>query len=161
MTSRRSFLQSAGLTTAAALCCGASQPTDPLQPLQEFDYGAIELAPGLPRSQFEQTQQVLLFLNEDSLLKPWRTRAGLPAPGAEMGGWYDAVPEVSLQPHGHGFATGIASANGYQRCPAPTLSTAIRKPAPKSSVCSPSTNLPSRESFTPTSAFPLTCSTRW
>lgn len=106
MTSRRSFLQSAGLTTAAALCYGASAPTDSSQPLQEFDYGAVQLAPGLAQTQFQQTQSVLLSLNDDNLLKPWRTRAGLPAPGAEMGGWYDAVPQIKLNPDSHGFAPG-------------------------------------------------------
>lgn len=106
MTSRRSFLQSTGLTTAAALCYGASSPTDLSQPLQEFDYGAVQLAPGLPQTQFQQTQSVLLSLNDDSLLKPWRMRAGLPAPGADMGGWYDAVPQITLNKNGHGFATG-------------------------------------------------------
>jgi hypothetical protein len=45
--------------------------------LGEFDYGDVDLAPGLAQKQFEHTQSILMSLNEDSLLKPWRLRAGL------------------------------------------------------------------------------------
>ena len=72
--------------------------------LEEFGYGDVVLAPGLAQSQFEQTRDVLLALNEDSLLKPWRLRAGLPAPGPELGGWYDEVPLHKTESGGHGFA---------------------------------------------------------
>ncbi len=72
--------------------------------LQEFNYGDVQLAPGLPQTQFEQTQSLLLGLNEDSLLKPWRLRAGLPAPGPDMGGWYDDTTLEKTPSGGHGFA---------------------------------------------------------
>ena len=75
-----------------------------LKPLEEFSYGDVELAPGLAQTQFEQTQSVLLSLNEDSLLKPWRLRAGLPAPGPDLGGWYDELPLEKTESGGHGFA---------------------------------------------------------
>src|ERR1700743_1920789 len=105
MPSRRTFLQTASLA-AAALC---AQPSlfaegEPSKPLTEFNYGDVELAPGLAQTQFEQTQSVLLGMNDDSLLKPWRLRAGLPAPGPDMGGWYDEVPLVKTESGGHGFA---------------------------------------------------------
>jgi DUF1680 family protein len=101
MTSRRSFLQSAGVA-AAALCAGAPESSE--KPLAEFGYGDVDLAPGPAQSQFEQTQSVLMSLNEDSLLKPWRLRAGLPAPGPELGGWYDELPLDKTESGGHGFA---------------------------------------------------------
>jgi DUF1680 family protein len=69
-------------------------------PLEEFSYGDV----GLAQTQFEQTQSVLISLNEDSLLKPWRLRAGLPAPGPELGGWYDELPLDKTESGGHGFA---------------------------------------------------------
>ena len=47
---------------------------------------------------------MLLSLNDDSILKPWRLRAGLPAPGPDMGGWYDQVPLDKTESGGHGFA---------------------------------------------------------
>jgi DUF1680 family protein len=79
--------------------------------LEEFSYADVSLNPGvmssLAQAQFEQTQAVMLGMNEDSLLKPWRLRAGLPAPGPEMGGWYDEVPGP-LRRDGHGFAPGHA-----------------------------------------------------
>ena len=97
MQTRRSFLQTAvGATAAAAL------PTD--KPLAEFNYSDVQLAPSLAQTQFEQTQAILLGLNEDSLLKPWRLRAGLSAPGPELGGWYDELPLEKTESGGHGFA---------------------------------------------------------
>ncbi len=103
MTSRRSFLQSASLATAALGSSSFASGATPA-PLEEFAYGDVDLAPGLAQTQFEQTQSVLLSLNEDSLLKPWRLRAGLPAPGPELGGWYDEVELSKTESGGHGFA---------------------------------------------------------
>lgn len=95
-TTRRMFLQAAALAAVV-------RPTEE-KPLEEFSYSDVELAPGLAQTQFEQTKEILLGLNEDSLLKPWRLRAGLPAPGPEMGGWYDEVPLEKTESGGHGFA---------------------------------------------------------
>ena len=45
--------------------------------------------------------------NEDSLLKPFRQRAGLSAPGDDMGGWYSWAPISDLnKPGDNGFAPG-------------------------------------------------------
>ena len=106
MTSRRSLLKSAAALGAAALSSSALEATEDRTSLQEFGYGDVELAPGLAQTQFEQTQSVLVGLDEDSLLKPWRLRAGLPAPGPELGGWYDEVPLHKTESGGHGFAPG-------------------------------------------------------
>jgi DUF1680 family protein len=104
LATRRSFLQ-----TAASL--GLTLPFDhPIfaqitpNPLEEFGYGDVHLGPGLAVTQFEQTQAVLMGLDEDSLLKPWRLRAGLPAPGPDLGGWYDEVPPFPTPASGHGYA---------------------------------------------------------
>jgi hypothetical protein len=107
MVSRRSFLRYSA--AAATIACAqiptlSGQDPDYLPPLREFTYRDVELAPGPAQTQFEQTQSVLLSLNEDSLLKPWRLRAGLPAPGPELGGWYDEVPLEKTPSGGHGFA---------------------------------------------------------
>lgn len=100
MPTRRSFLQS----VASAAVLSAKATGDELQLLKEFSYSDVELAPGLAQTQFEQTQSVLLGLNEDSLLKPWRLRAGLAAPGPDLGGWYDELPLEKTESGGHGFA---------------------------------------------------------
>jgi DUF1680 family protein len=102
MTSRRSFLRSAGL--AAIVCARGEEPGGRSSPLQEFGYSDVELASGPAQAQFEQTCAVLMSLDEDSLLKPWRLRAGLPAPGPELGGWYDELPLEKTGSGGHGFA---------------------------------------------------------
>jgi hypothetical protein len=105
---RRSFLKCAGLAGLALssrrLLVAADESP---QPLGEFGYGDVDLAPGAAQAQFEHTQAVLLSLNEDSLLKPWRRRAGLPAPGPDLGGWYDEVDHpVATASGGHGYAPG-------------------------------------------------------
>ena len=103
MTSRRSFLQSASAAAAALWSPGLTK-AEGQTALQEFNYADVDLMPGPAQTQFEQTQSVLMGLNEDSLLKPWRLRAGLPAPGPDLGGWYDEVPLIKTESGGHGFA---------------------------------------------------------
>jgi uncharacterized protein len=56
--------------------------------LSEFDYGQVELASCPAQRQFEQNHELLLNMNEDSLLRPFRVRERMPAPGESMGGWY-------------------------------------------------------------------------
>src|SRR5579862_9391432 len=48
-------------------------------PLAQFRYSDIEFAPCRQKAQLEQTHSVLMGMNEDSLLRPFRTAAGLPA----------------------------------------------------------------------------------
>jgi uncharacterized protein len=57
--------------------------------LSEFGYDQVQLARGPQQRQFEENRKLLLNLSEDSLLKPFRQREGLPAPGKDLGGWYD------------------------------------------------------------------------
>lgn len=74
--------------------------------LRQFGYGDVELLEGPMRQQFDANHAFFLKLNEDMLLKPFRQRAGLAAPGEDMGGWYDNADE--FDPHGtfHGFIPG-------------------------------------------------------
>ncbi|HTX06595.1 MAG TPA: beta-L-arabinofuranosidase domain-containing protein [Steroidobacteraceae bacterium] len=120
--SRRAFLRSASwlAVSGCALPLSALARTSelprvaaPTDLLEEFGYGEVRLAPGLAQSQFEHTQRVMLRMNVDSLLKPYRLRAGLAGPGPEMGGWYDLVSDAvragNKDPYGgHGFAPGHA-----------------------------------------------------
>jgi hypothetical protein len=75
-------------------------------PLSQFGYGDVALMDGPMRQQFDANHALFLALNEDMLLKPFRQRAGQPAPGDDMGGWYDNSDE--FDPHGsfHGFIPG-------------------------------------------------------
>ncbi len=74
-------------------------------PLSQFGYGDVELLEGPVREQFDRNHEFYLALDEDSLLKPFRQRAGLPAPGEDMGGWYSWAPLGDLdKPGNNGFA---------------------------------------------------------
>src|SRR5437868_3996527 len=98
---RRNVLQR---TTALGSIC-ASYGFALAEPrLSEFGYGEVQLAPGPQQRQFEENHELLLNLSEDSLLKPFRQREGLPAPGRNLGGWYDT----------YAFAPGPAMDSG---CP--------------------------------------------
>jgi hypothetical protein len=93
--SRRSFLQLTAAAGAATLgrhrllASPASAVSIPKPLLNEFGYGDVQLAECPQQRQFAATQAVLMDLDEDSLLKPFRLRAGMPAPGEDLGGRYD------------------------------------------------------------------------
>jgi len=55
-----------------------------------FDYSDVKLTGGPLRAQMDRIHASYQALDEDRLLKVYRQRAGLPAPGEDMGGWYDA-----------------------------------------------------------------------
>ena len=116
-SSRRSFLKSS-LKNSAAVVAAASiarssslfatpAPKSLAQPLAWFNYGDIELLDGPLRHQFDANHAAYAALSEDSLLKPFRQRAGLPDPGEEMGGWYSWAPiaDIDKRPN-NGFAPG-------------------------------------------------------
>ena len=111
--SRRDFLKTSSAMAATALAkprfaaAGADAEKGTIEPkLRQFGYSDVELLEGPMRQQFDTNHSFFLGLNEDMLLKPFRQRAGLPAPGEDMGGWYDNAEE--FDPHGtfHGFIPG-------------------------------------------------------
>jgi uncharacterized protein len=108
-SSRREFLQTAGAVATASLLAGRglrAEGTGPA-PLKQFGYGDVELLEGPMRQQFDANHAFYAALDEDALLKPFRERAGLPAPGEEMGGWYSWAPGASLDARpNNGFAPG-------------------------------------------------------
>ncbi len=87
-TSRRSFIELAGVAAAWAAwpVRGVAQSAPP--PLRQFAYGDVDLHSPLHEKQLDEHLSLLMSLNEDSLLKPFRQMIGKPAPGAELGGWY-------------------------------------------------------------------------
>src|ERR1700745_577232 len=102
--SRRKFLQSVALASGARVIPGFGRSTlafssrpntsDQTQsnPLDEFSYGDVTLDRPVHDQQLQQTHAVLMDLNEDSLLKPFRQMVGQPAPGEDLGGWYQYDP---------------------------------------------------------------------
>lgn len=97
-TSRRDFVKgvalapmvwAAGKTFADPEGVPAAGPDGVLR-LTTFPYSDVKLLDGPLRRQYDRTHRFFLTLDENRLLKVYRTRAGLPAPGEDMGGWYDA-----------------------------------------------------------------------
>ncbi len=103
--SRRVFLQLSG--SAAAACGLGSQAfaTDTaVPPLAEVSYGQVTLTSQPHLAQLESTHSLLMSLSNDSLLKPLRAMAGLPAPGDDLGGWYTYRPDYDYMTDSAGFA---------------------------------------------------------
>jgi len=110
---RRQFLKSTAVS-AAGLMAMRSLPAwaDPsvtvavTPPLSVFGYSQVQLLEGHLRTQFEENHKLFLHLDEDGLLKPFREREGLPAPGPDMGGWYDNANDFNEKDNFHGFIPG-------------------------------------------------------
>ncbi len=58
--------------------------------LLPFDYQGVTLNDGPLRRQFDEIRFDYLRIPTDALLKGFRQRAGLPAPGGDLGGWYSS-----------------------------------------------------------------------
>jgi uncharacterized protein len=108
---RRRFVQS-GLLAGGALAMGprlraADATRAPRQTqLSQWGYEQVRLLDGPLREQFDRNHAFFLALSEDSLLKPFRQKAGLPAPGEDMGGWYTFYPDFSPKGPFHGYIPG-------------------------------------------------------
>jgi hypothetical protein len=112
-TSRRRFLKTAGITTAAAMgarslpaWARSAVNVSVAPPLSVFNYSQVQLLDGLLREQFENNHKVFLNLDEGGLLKPFRQRQGMPAPGPDLGGWYDNSNDFNPANNFHGFIPG-------------------------------------------------------
>ncbi|MFN7925515.1 MAG: glycoside hydrolase family 127 protein [Bryobacteraceae bacterium] len=82
MLSRRSLL---GCVALAAAPARSSRRL-----LSEVSYSQVTLTSGPLADMYRRLQTHFLGLDEDRLLKVYRQRTGMPAPGRDMGGWYDA-----------------------------------------------------------------------
>ena len=112
--SRRSFLKTASAVTAAT-CAARVVPAWAVAdrgtvavntPLTTFAYSDIELLDSPLKRQFDQNHARFLNLDDDRLLKVFRQVAGLPAPGEDMGGWYDLTGFSLERNDFHGFIAG-------------------------------------------------------
>jgi DUF1680 family protein len=111
--SRRQFLKAAaisatGLYAVRSLPAWArpSVPAKITPPLSVFGYSKVQLLDGPFRVQFDQNHQTFLHLDEDGMLKPFRKRQGLPAPGPDLGGWYDDGDDFDEKNNFHAFIAG-------------------------------------------------------
>jgi uncharacterized protein len=108
--SRRDFLhRTATLSASLALSghglfAGAAPASG--APLEVFDYGELTLNSELHKRQLDNTRAVLMGLNEDSLMKPFRAMSGLPATGDDLGGWYMYKPDYDYRKDSAGLCPG-------------------------------------------------------
>ncbi len=118
--SRRSFFHCAacaGAMTSLSAVPFAHAATAALrgkEAVHEFPYGAVRLTGGVLKQHYDHIHAHYLALDNDRLLKVFRQNAGLPAPGPDMGGWYDAdgfVPGLAFGQYVSGLAR-IAAATG-------------------------------------------------
>jgi hypothetical protein len=91
---RREFLGSAAVAGGwlvfgprSARCAAHTVEGDGMK-LEPFDYRGVTLDAGPLRRQFDQVREFYRRIPNDDLLKGVRARAGRPAPGVELGGWY-------------------------------------------------------------------------
>lgn len=114
---RRGFLKAAGAISAstyaaktipswAASAVPARGAVTINPPLTTFSYSDVQLLDGPMKRQFEENHARFLHLDDDRLLKVFRQMAGLPAPGDDMGGWYDIGGFSLIKNDFHGFIPG-------------------------------------------------------
>src|ERR1700674_3178461 len=92
-TTRRELLKW-GVLSACGLHLSASSASRALTasatvPLTQLGYRQVRLDASPLQRQSRENHRLLLALDEDALLRPFRLRAGLIAPGHDLGGWYD------------------------------------------------------------------------
>ncbi|MGB2666057.1 MAG: beta-L-arabinofuranosidase domain-containing protein [Candidatus Acidiferrum sp.] len=112
--SRRQFLKTTAASTAGLLAVGSLPAwarrkvveTAITPPLSVFEYSQVQLLDGPFRVQFDQNHKLFMGVDEDGLLKPFRQREGLPAPGPDLGGWYDNANDFDPSHNFHGFIPG-------------------------------------------------------
>ncbi len=119
--SRRNFLKGAAAAAAlsqASVRAFSAVDQPPRELLQEFEYSDVKLTGGPLKQQYDRIHAQYLGLDNDRLLKVYRERAGLPAPGKDMGGWYDLngfVPGHSLGQYISGLSR-IGASTGDTAC---------------------------------------------
>ncbi len=105
---RRTFLRTSVAAAAGALAAPLipawAAPSS--ERLSTFAYGGVELLASPLKQQFEYHHNLFLNLDEDRLLKVFRQQAGKPAPGEDMGGWYDLTGFDLQHDNFHGFVPG-------------------------------------------------------
>src|SRR5947208_7449279 len=111
--SRRQFLQTSAIAAGSAIATRsrlawslASAETKITPPLSLFGYSEVQLLEGALREQFDRNHDLFLNLNDDALLKPFRQRTGMAAPGPDMGGWYDNDADFNPPDQFHAFIPG-------------------------------------------------------
>ena len=72
----------------------ANEPGKEAVALECFDYEGVSLLDGKLRRQYLATRDFYFEIPDDDILKGFRERAGLQAPGNSLGGWYGGEPRL-------------------------------------------------------------------
>ena len=78
-----------------------SKSASPEGVVQPFNYGGVELLPSRFLDQYQNTRDYFMALPNDSLLKGFRERAHVDAPGEALGGWYSGDHTFRWYSGGH------------------------------------------------------------
>jgi len=89
---RRDFLKSAPAAAYLAASAAQNRPlasADPVGParLEPFDYDGVRLLDSRWQMQYQAARDFYYAISDDDILHGFRRAAGLPAPGAPLGGW--------------------------------------------------------------------------
>ncbi len=84
----------------------ASAQTATPTALEVFGYSEVKLNSEPHQQQLENTHAILMSLNEDALMKPFRAMSALPTPGPDLGGWYMYKPDYDYRKDSAGLCPG-------------------------------------------------------
>ncbi len=102
--SRRRFVKASVGAVAATTLHRAAFAAPGEEPLHEVGYSQVTITSPIHLAQRENTHGVLMGLSNDSLLKPIRAMVGMPAPGDNLGGWYEYKADYNYKKDDAGFA---------------------------------------------------------
>ena len=102
--SRRRMLGITAAMSVAGARVAWSSEDELAPPLREFRYDQIAVHGALQVAQRENVSAVLMAISPDSMVKPFREMAGQPAPGENLGGWYEWKPDFDFHHDDAGFA---------------------------------------------------------
>lgn len=83
--------------------------------LAPFNYHGVRLLPSRWQQQFQYTRDYYFALANDDILRDFRLRAGQPAPGRPLGGWYSGDDKGQWHSGGDIFCTFGQWLSGYAR----------------------------------------------
>jgi DUF1680 family protein len=106
LISRREFVRRSTIFGAVLSLSGRELFAGSTPPLQTFAYADVTLSSDLHQAQLANTHAVLMALNEDGLLRPFRAMSGVPAPGEDLGGWYIYKPDYDYRKDSAGLCPG-------------------------------------------------------
>lgn len=103
--------------------------TTGLTSLSPFNYRGVRLLPSRWQQQFQHTRDYYYAIPNDDILRDFRLRAGHPAPGRPLGGWYSGDDKGQWHSQGDIFCTFGQWLSGFSRMSAATGDSLLRDKA--------------------------------